>query len=109
MEKVKPPFPAIPSFNIGASILAYSNFEDEAHTMLHKLCKNTRHYSKSHAQLLKSFFLVDFSKLCESCKELTRHDLGEGEVEIFRTHLNEIPNYVSAAKFLTKPPTWYNV
>ena len=52
-------------------ILSYSGFEDEAHTLLHTLCRNSRLYSKSHAQLLRSFLRVDFAKLRLNCLELT--------------------------------------
>ena len=69
MEKVQTPFPAIPSFNISAMILAYSGFEHQVYTLLQLLCRNTRLYSKSHSQLLRSFLCVCVDKLHEDCSK----------------------------------------
>ena len=71
MDKVQVPFPRLPSFNISAVLLSYAAHEDEVHTWLHMLCRNTRLYSKSHGQLLRSFLRVNFVKLCSDCKKLT--------------------------------------
>ena len=63
-KKVKVPFPALPSFNIAALIMSYALYEDEAHNLLHELCWNTKNYAVSHRQLLRSFLVVSYSKLC---------------------------------------------
>ena len=109
MEKVQTPFPTLPSFNISASILAYAGFEDKTHDLLHKLCRNTRLYSKSHSQLLRSFLLVDITKLTESCLKLNDANPDTYKVEIMRIPQNGYMDYVAIARFLTGSSAWFQV
>ena len=109
MEKVQTPFPALPSFNISASILAYSGYEDEAHILLHQLCRNTRLYSKSHSQILRSFLLVDYTKLIESCTKFKDSNPDVEKVDIIRIDNFEFTNDVAIARMLTSSPAWSQV
>ena len=53
--KVKPPFPALSSFNVSAQVLAYFAFSDKAETLLRLLSRNTQRYLSSHSEILESF------------------------------------------------------
>ena len=79
---MKVPFPVLPSFNIAASIMSYARYEDEIHDLLYELCRNTRNYAISHRQLLRSFLVVNFAKIRQTChgmlEEYTEFDDEEG-------------------------------
>ena len=113
MEKVQTPFPALPSFNISASILAYSGFEEEAHNLLHQLCRNTRLYSKSHRQILRSFLLVDITKLTESCLNFKKaHSDAEKVAVVMKIDGNirkPDMDHVAVARLLTRASVWSQV
>ena len=74
-KRVKVPFPALPSFNIAASIMSYALYEDEVHNLLHELCNNTRSYSVSHRELLKSFLIVNLIRIRQQCHSMLEFEL----------------------------------
>ena len=54
-NKVKPPFPALSSFQVVAIILSYFGLDDHVHKILALLNTNSSKYLTSHNEILKSF------------------------------------------------------
>ena len=54
---VQPPFTALKSFNVDATILSYSHYIDDALCLLRLLSKKTGEYQASHLNILKGFLL----------------------------------------------------
>ena len=57
-EKVKHPFPTLPSFQIALQILCFAGYSDEVKSLLNLLCWNTRNYQKRHKDTLDSFLVA---------------------------------------------------
>ena len=52
LDKVKPPFPNLPSFLIDSTILKYFGYHDAVNCILARLSHNSRAYAKKHAEFL---------------------------------------------------------
>ena len=55
--RVDPPFPALPSFNCSAEILAFVDYDDEVKDLLALLSHNTRNYYRKHMSILEGFVI----------------------------------------------------
>ena len=56
-EKVKPPFPIVPIFNVTVIILAFLAYRDEIIQLLHLLSTKSRTYYRSHKDVVKEFLI----------------------------------------------------
>ena len=57
-EKIKHPFPTLPSFQIALNILCFLGYSDEVASLLNLLCWNTRMYQKRHKETLDSYIVA---------------------------------------------------
>ena len=56
-QKVKPPFPLLPSFDVAALILSYFAHEDLVILLMRKCNKNSRRYALKHKPILKQYLV----------------------------------------------------
>ena len=82
--KVKPPFPALPVFNVDALILSFFGFSDEVNTLLVLLSHKCLSYYKVHKQILDSFLIAWNPKVSNTI------DFGDIEKEYTHTFPNLI-------------------
>ena len=45
MNKIKPPFPKLPSFNVAVIVLSYMRYRDDYHLLLRELSKNAKEFA----------------------------------------------------------------
>ena len=56
-QKVKPPFPLLPSFDVAALILCFVAHDDLVLLLMRKCNKNSRRYALKHKPILKKYLV----------------------------------------------------
>ena len=55
MNKVRPPFPRLPSFHAVVIVLSYMRYEDDYQLLLRELSHTTKKFAKLHKDQLQAF------------------------------------------------------
>ena len=56
-QKVKPPFPLLPSFDVAALILSFFAYDDLVLLLMRSCNKNSRRYALKHKPILKQYLV----------------------------------------------------